>query len=174
MNEFEKVEKLRTKADVSYEEAKRALEENNWDLLDAMIALEKEGKAKQPTRQSYSTKYEKGHDDKETKGEYYYEYYGSESLWTKVKSACKKIVVNGMENQFVIKRNGDTILKLPVLIFVILLLALWEVALPLLIIGLFLSCRYEFVGIEEMEPVNKAMDAMENMAEDIKDEFKKN
>ena len=40
MDELEKVERLRKKADVSYEEAKQALEECGWDLLDAMVLLE--------------------------------------------------------------------------------------------------------------------------------------
>ena len=36
MDNFEKVEKLREHANVSYEEAKQALENSNWDILDAM------------------------------------------------------------------------------------------------------------------------------------------
>lgn len=44
MEQLEKVEKLRERADVSYEEAKEALEACDWDLLDAMVWLEKEGK----------------------------------------------------------------------------------------------------------------------------------
>ena len=39
---FEKVEKLRERANVSYEEAKNALERSNGDMLDAMILLERE------------------------------------------------------------------------------------------------------------------------------------
>ena len=37
MEQLEKVEKLRERADVSYEEAKEALEACDWDLLDAMV-----------------------------------------------------------------------------------------------------------------------------------------
>ena len=37
MEQLEKVEKLRERADVSYEEAKEALEDCDWDLLDAMV-----------------------------------------------------------------------------------------------------------------------------------------
>ena len=42
MTEFEKVEKLRERANVSYEEAKEALLASEGDLLDAMIYLEKQ------------------------------------------------------------------------------------------------------------------------------------
>ena len=41
MDNLEKVDKLRERANVSYEEAKAALEANGWDLLDAMVYLEK-------------------------------------------------------------------------------------------------------------------------------------
>ena len=44
MEDFEKVEKLSQKANVSMEDARAALEANNWDLLDAMIDLERQGK----------------------------------------------------------------------------------------------------------------------------------
>ena len=59
MDQFEKVEKLREHADVSYEEAKDALEKSNWDILDAMIYLEQNGKTKAPERESYTTNGEK-------------------------------------------------------------------------------------------------------------------
>lgn len=44
MENFEKVEKLSKMAHISFTQAKRVLEDNNWDLVDAMVALEKEGK----------------------------------------------------------------------------------------------------------------------------------
>ena len=58
MEQLEKVEKLRERADVSYEEAKEALEACDWDLLDAMVWLEKRGKVKGPTKESFTTSYE--------------------------------------------------------------------------------------------------------------------
>ena len=45
MDQFEKVEKLKERANVTYEEAKQALEASGWDVLEAMIYLEKQGKA---------------------------------------------------------------------------------------------------------------------------------
>ena len=46
MEDFEKIEKLRERANVTYEEAKEALNAANGDLLDAMIYLERQGKVK--------------------------------------------------------------------------------------------------------------------------------
>lgn len=41
---LEQVEALRARAEVSYEEARAALEDSGGDLLDALIALERAGK----------------------------------------------------------------------------------------------------------------------------------
>ena len=58
MEQLEKVEKLRERANVSYEDAKMALEKSNGDLLDAMVLLEQLGKVEAPNNTSYSTSYE--------------------------------------------------------------------------------------------------------------------
>ena len=41
---LEQVEALRARAEVSYEEARAALEDSGGDLLDALISLERAGK----------------------------------------------------------------------------------------------------------------------------------
>jgi len=48
MTDLEKVEKLREKADVSFAEAKDALDKSGGDVLDALIYLEAQGKAIAP------------------------------------------------------------------------------------------------------------------------------
>lgn len=58
MELLEKVEKIREKTGVSYEDAKKALEEAGGDILDAIVLLENQGKIKGPARQTYSTKQE--------------------------------------------------------------------------------------------------------------------
>ena len=55
MEFFEKVEALREKANVSYEVAKEAMEACNYDMLDAMIYLEKQGKVNSGSTASYTT-----------------------------------------------------------------------------------------------------------------------
>ncbi len=53
MATLEQVEKLREKANVSFEEAKAALDACNGDLLDALIYLEKQGRVNAPTGGGY-------------------------------------------------------------------------------------------------------------------------
>lgn len=48
MDQLEKVEKIREKTGVTYEEAKAALEAANGDILDALVYLENMGKVKKP------------------------------------------------------------------------------------------------------------------------------
>ena len=55
MDEMEKVEKLRARADVTADEARNALKACDGDLLDAMVFLEKIGKAKAPSEVMVTT-----------------------------------------------------------------------------------------------------------------------
>ena len=60
MEHIEMVEKLMAKANASYAEAKQALENNNWDMLDALIELERQGKVRSGAgTASYTTEPEK-------------------------------------------------------------------------------------------------------------------
>ncbi|MBQ6716870.1 MAG: hypothetical protein IJN21_10165 [Clostridia bacterium] len=48
MTRLEMVEKIREKTGATYEEAREALEKANWDMLDAIVSLEKEQPAAEP------------------------------------------------------------------------------------------------------------------------------
>ena len=48
MERFEMIEKLRERADISYEEARDVMEQANGDLLEALVLLEKQGKLSGP------------------------------------------------------------------------------------------------------------------------------
>ena len=52
MDKMEKVELLRAKTNVSYEEARNVLEETGWDLLDAIILLERRGMIRNSSEQA--------------------------------------------------------------------------------------------------------------------------
>lgn len=49
MEKLKLVDKLKNKANISYEEAKDALEKSNWDMLEAMLYLEAHGKVQKPS-----------------------------------------------------------------------------------------------------------------------------
>ena len=177
MELFEKVEKLRQKANVSYEEAKEALDKANGDLLDAMIMLEKEGKTEAPKSESYSTDYESSKKypavideccDKKKKCDK--ESFKDWWITKKIQELWKK----GNENFLVVERNEETVLNIPVWVFIVILLLAWHISLVVVIISLFLGCHYRFEGKANLEKVNNAARAVEDAASTVKDEFTKN
>ena len=55
MEKLKLVDKLKNKANISYEEAKDALEKSNWDMLEAMLYLEAHGKVQKPSLSIFYT-----------------------------------------------------------------------------------------------------------------------
>lgn len=169
MNDFEKVEKLTERADVTFEEAKAALEEANGDLLDAMIILEKQGKT-QPRKESYSTKEEKSEllvvDQPENK-----EKKRGNEFTDKLKVLWHK----SCENYFIVKRENDDRIKIqiPIWAFILILLFTWQITPIVMIVGLFFGFRYGFTGAAEMKLANEMCDKASEAADKVKEEYEK-
>ena len=85
----------------------------------------------------------------------------------------KKLIQKGLDNSFVVRKDGKTILTLPVLIFVaVLLLAFW-VTVPLLIVGMIFHFRYGFEGIDlGSESINQTMDKAADYVDDLVEKYK--
>ena len=169
MDKMEKVEKIRELANVSFEEAKAALEENNWDLLETMVALEHRGKVKKlekaassvtPEMQQYYPVKETGTDSA-----------GKRSRGGKVRNAFKRIVRFCRENTFHVTRGEKEIIKAPVMLLIVTLLFFWELLAPVMVIALFFNIRYHFSGKDDLKSVNEFMDSASNMASCMKSEF---
>lgn len=171
MERYEMAELLSKKAGVSLEEARQALAENEWDILDAMVALERRNHAV-PAAVTV---------DRSGSGEEY-----SEPQPQPVKSAPKKdpVFTNGfammwhyikrvcvlsVETHFTVVRKEKEVISIPVLVLVILLAACFWFMLPLLVIGLFVGCQYRFEGKKGVEAANRAMDKLGDVVENIKD-----
>ncbi len=166
MDTFEKVEKLREKANVTFEEAKAALEEANGDLLDAMILLERQGKAEE-RRESYSTKEDASLmvvDEPERT-----EKKRGNAFTDKLKTLWHK----SCENFFVIERENEVILNIPICVFLLILMFAWYVTLIALIVALFFGCKYSFRGADEMKTANTVCDKASEAAEKVKEEYNK-
>ena len=168
MDTFEKVEKLRAKANVTFEEAKAALEEANGDLLDAMIILEKQGKT-EPRKESYSTECEctdmivtETSDSKKERKR-------GNAFTDKLKALWHK----SCENYFVIEREDNIILNIPIWVFIIILIFTWHVTLIAMIVALFFGCKYSFKGAAEMKIANDMCEKVSEAADKVKEEYKK-
>ncbi|MCL2167210.1 MAG: DUF4342 domain-containing protein [Clostridiales bacterium] len=186
---LEQVEKLKERANVSYEDAKVALENSDGDMLDAVIYLEKQGKIRGPHMQAYNTQTGgvhggHGHHGREAKGEdaYRYAYQDSNAyenrprkgrvfrqqmgrLWRKLCALIRKTNAN----QFVILREGNTLINMPLTLLIIAAVFFFWVTIPLLVIGLFCDCRYRFQGPDfGKDTINTFMDQAAGTAEAIK------
>lgn len=165
MNEYEKVEKLREKANISYEEARKALEASSWDLLDAIVYLEREGKLSDGAAQ-HSTKTEPAADAAEKNESRSRFSERASTFW----EHFKRLVQIGNENSFIISKNDKQILSLPMTAMVIILLCINIWLFVVLAAGLFFGLRYSIHGEQLGTPqVNDAMDKAANAAENVRE-----
>jgi len=175
MATLEQVERLRGKTNVSFEDAKAALEASNGDLLDAIIYLEKHGKVAPPSgggyysNQNTTNEYQSLGAAKEPQprpGESF-----SDMMARFGRFLCK-LFDKGNTNYLEAKRYGKTIFSLPVTVVVVLMIFLFWVVVPLFAVSLFFSFRYSFRGNDlGKESVNKVMDGASNAADEIKRSF---
>ena len=183
MDKFEKVEKLVQKAGVSYEDAKRALEKADGDLLDAMIILEKEGKAEAPEQSTYSTEYEeqaqyvsvatqvendrRSYDRDEQRRE----------RKERFRAGVKKVLHFLSSNNLIISRHGNMVARLPLWAVVLIFIIAWHISIIAVIVSLFFGVTYSFKGEADMDAANDAMgkvsNAAEKVAEKVKEEYNK-
>lgn len=183
MTTIEQVEKLREKTNVSYAQAKEALEKCNDDILDAILYLEEMGQIKTPENGGTYSSHEQSKDKsgkqgaKKNKNDVYYaEYDGKDSfqsLLGKFWGWCKKLLKKGCINNFEVYRYGRSIFKMPVIVFLFLLICAFWIAVPLLIVGLVFKFKYLFSGpdLSDMD-IDKAIDAVADTAKTVKNEFK--
>ncbi len=160
MDHFELVEKLREKAKVSYEDAKAALEQNEWDLLDALVYLEKQGKIDQEEAASFTTKQEPRPQAAPQPAD--------EGVFKRIIDALASIINRMNKISLEARRRGKTVLTLPLTALALLLIFLFWVTIPLMVLGLFFGYTYRFQGSDAVGVVNKAMDKAAGVAENIR------
>lgn len=170
---YEMVEQLAHKCSVTLEEAKAALDANNWNMLTSTYQLEQEAfKRKQelnnvlssqedataennteqeqsvagsePTADNQTEVNEKGQNGAPKKTE------GKDTM-KKLSQVIKDLIKQGNRNRFVIHRNGEQLVDMPVTILALLLLGSFGTCAFLMVVGLFLGCRYTINGIGAVE-----------------------
>jgi len=176
MTELEKVEKLRERTNVSYAEAKEALEKAGGDLLGALIYLENQGKVASPNGGGFYSG--AGTPGAESKSSYNSENgtkrsgEGFADVMRKIGEACLDLLRKGTVNYLDATKNGVAIFSCPIIVLIILLLFFFWVTLPLIIISLFFGIRYRFSGPDlGRDSVNKVMDSTSDLVNDVKRSF---
>lgn len=151
MTKLEQIEKLREKANVTYDEARAALEAADGDLLDAIIGLEKQGKVNPPNAGGYytSSNVEGSADngfpeseEPETNRETF-----SDAI-DRFGKFCVKIINKGNTSSFEVLKSTESKAKFPLTVLVLLLIFAPYITIPLIIVGWILGYRYRFNGID--------------------------
>ncbi len=177
-----RVELVRDKTGVGFEEARSALEACGYDPLDAIVLLERQGKTARQTA-SYATS------GSTAEAQAYEEMSQAQSDFessTKPSGftvACRRVLAwlkralrRSVEIKFVVTRRGDVVLDVPLLLLVVLLVFAFWVLVPLLIVGLFLEFRYSFEGVGKVtvdvnEWSRKASDGVDHLKRDVMDGY---
>lgn len=179
MEKLEKVELIREKTGVTYDDAKVALDACDDDVLDAIIWLERMGKADTKTA-NYTTTgpWEPGPVSPEmAEAQTAYEQSARKSkvgeMLSKIGVFLRDLAAKGLDTTFVAERNGERAFALPVLV-VVLGLFFWGASLWLLILGLFCGFRYHVEGNSSVTvDFNDVMDKAGEMADSIKEDVTK-
>ena len=182
MTELEKVEKLREKADVSFAEAKEALDAANGDILDALIHLENQGKATIPAGGGFFS----GSGALAPEWEQRQEHVDGEKTRSNSGSAgesfgdmlkrfgrfCLMLIRKGNNNFLEAAKDGEQKFSCPVTIVLLFVIFFFWITVPLFIISLFFGFRYSFRGAELGKPsVNQVMDNAADIVDDVKQKF---
>ncbi|MBQ9301255.1 MAG: DUF4342 domain-containing protein [Clostridia bacterium] len=154
MDHLEMVEKLREKANVSYEEANDALEACDWDLLDALLMLESEGRLHEMEEAAYSTRAKQPQKSTQTKAR---KAKGNGLLASLLKGAAS-LIKKGNAVSVQIKKNEEIRLSLPLTVVVIALIFMFWWMLIAVAVSMIFGYRYSIKGLSIDESVNNAMD----------------
>lgn len=169
MDHIDMIEKLREKTGLSYEEARAALERADWNLLDALIALEKEGKCG-GAGAAYTTDDAAPEEPQSTTVDAAAPRFRDQlrRFWRWLVCLFHK----GNRNYLCMEKDGKLQFELPVTLGIILLLAAFWLVIVLFVVALFCGCSFRFRGPDlGTETMNKVMDKAGEVADSIKNEF---
>lgn len=174
---LEMVERLKEKANVSYAQAKEALEYSGGNLLDALIYLEEKGAIPRAEGAYYSTKSETPPPpppaeplpvrlpDKAKKQKAPKQPRSGRGGVRRFFNTLRRWLI---DNELEIWRRDQPITALPVLILVLLLCCAFWMTIPVLVLGLFLGFRYRFSGPDlERDDLNGMMGSVADTAADL-------
>ena len=173
MDKLEKVERLREKANVSYEEARAALEETGGDLLDAMVLLEKMGRVKAPGQSTYSTEYDEQREYLRVKETVEEQEKAAPSVGRTLGRVFRGIVRFIRGTSFIVSRREETVFTMPTWVFALLLFLFWELLAPVMIIALFFGIRYHFSGAADVSAANEVLAQAGSFADGVEDAMKR-
>lgn len=175
MERNEMIEILMAKVSVNKEEAIEALENCDWDLLDAIIYLERKGKVKNNETTTIIEVQSESQKEEKKKGHKNYDEKcgGIGEIVGRVFRFIGKVLKKGNENYFEIRKENEKPIRISLTISVLLLIFLFIPSAILLVVGLFCGYKYSVVGAHiNYEGVNDIFEKVSESADTIKKDFK--
>ena len=188
MDNYQKVEQLVNKTGCSFEDAKAALEGCEWDMLDAVIALEREGKIEKAAPQkeepaeaaevtadviTFNSAKDSGkNDDNAGKSSAGSANDSEEAPKRKrgIFGRAKRILTKN--RMVVLRSNGKTIIDVPIWIPIIALIAFFWATVILAVIAMAIGCRFHFEGEDLGKTnINSTMDKATDYAEKFRNDI---
>jgi hypothetical protein len=179
MESHKLVDKLKNQTNISYEEAKSALEKTNWDILDAILYLEEAGKIQKPSVSIFYTneyrenyKYNEVTNNKDQGNNYDNAKKGNtfEGVFVEI---CK-IIDTGNNIFFEMKTKNKVFLRIPITVIILLLIFAFWVVIPLVIVGLFFGVEFTISGnTVEANKLNNVFKRLSVNIKRVKENLKK-
>ncbi|OPX47186.1 DUF4342 domain-containing protein [Clostridium thermobutyricum] len=178
MENIKLIDKLKDKANVSYETARSALENNNWDILDAMLHLEEKGFVNKPP---ISVFYTNENINREESNDFYEEekenYSKGRNDFVGIFEAVCKFIDTCNNIFFEIKRDNRILLKIPITVLVVLLFFIFWIIIPLVVVGFFFDFEFSIssksISKNKLNKINKIFYEITKNVKLIKEKFKK-
>ena len=171
MENYKLIARLSENYNISQDEAKYALENNNWNIIDAILSLEENNKIQKPTVSIFYTN-EKQYNAQipNLPAKRYKAERRSDGLF---EFLCK--VIDTCNNIFLeIKRKGKVYIRVPLTAFLILLFFTFWCMVPIIIIMLFKDIEFYLDSKNtDMTQVNVILKKATVIAKAIKEKVKK-
>lgn len=175
MERNEMINTLVRKANISPEEAQEVLEKCNWDLLDAIVYLERRGKVEnnEVTALTVVEVKEEEQEKKEDKKKHDEKYGGIGEIIGRMFKFIGKIIKKGNKNFFEIRKKNEKPIRISLTISILFLIFLSVPSIVLLIVGLFCGYKYSISGSDfNYDGVNNIFEEVSKSADHIKKDFK--
>lgn len=177
MESLELINKLKNEANISYEEAKIALENSNWDILDAFVYLEENGVIEKPSvsifyTNEYKANYKNSVVANNKNQENNYDNRKKDNIFEEIFIKVCKIIDKYNNIFFEIKRENKTFLRIPIIVIILLLIFTFGIVIPLYIVGLFFDLEFSISGkSREINKINPILKVISTNIKKVKEKF---
>lgn len=140
---LEKIDLLRKRADVTYNEAKEALQKNEGDVVEALAYLEEQNKIKQENKLEVNTS----------------------SLWKKL----KKLYIKASPIRLrITSKDNNTLLNVGVPLAILITIITMPLAVALFFLALVTNCRIKFIKDNGQEyGINNSLNSIASKTSDL-------